>query len=98
MNYYKTRSDLRAAMDDAANGGQALFTHVWTSDNGPVWFRGTKTIGKLFDQDANRLADTARALGADPIVICRPGERGQHVDLEGEPLRRAILMALKDGE
>ena len=93
MKHYSTRSELRAALADAAKGGQALFTHVWTGNSdSPKWFRGTKTIGKLFDQDANRLSDTAKALGAHPLVICRPGERGQHVDLEGEPLRLAIAM------
>jgi sugar phosphate isomerase/epimerase len=95
MKHYSARSELRGAMAEAASGGQALFTHVWTGgDNSPEWFRGKKTIGKLFDQDARRLAETARALGAEPIVICRPGERGQHIDLEGEPLRRAINICL----
>jgi hypothetical protein len=93
MKHYRLRSELRFAMNDAAEGGQALFTHIWSSDSGPRWFRGTKLIGKLFDQDAVRLCETARALGVDPIIICRPGERGQHIDLADEPLRRAIEMS-----
>lgn len=92
MKHYRLRSELRLAMDDAANGGQALFSHVWTSDSGPRSFRGTKLIGKLFDQNTVRLCDTALALGVGRIKICRPGERGQHIDIVDEPLQRAIKM------
>jgi len=92
MKHYCRRSELRLAMDEAARGGQALFTHVWTSDSGPRAFRGTKLIGKLFDQNAVRLRETALALGVGRLKICRPGERGQHIDLVDAPLSRAIEM------
>jgi len=97
MKHYRLRSELRLAMDEAARGGQALFTHLWTSDSGPRSFRGTKLIGKLFDQDSVRLCDTALALGVGRLKICRPGERGQHIDLVDEPLSRALDMCREAG-
>jgi hypothetical protein len=93
MKYYSERRDLKRALNDSAAGGQALFTHAWGLSIGPACFHGAQVIGKIFDQDARRLADTARALGVRIIKIDRPGEPEQHIDLVGAPLHRALTLA-----
>lgn len=55
----------------------------------PLCFRRAKEWGHLLDQDARRLARTARQLGVRRIVVAHRGERTQHVDLCGKPLARA---------
>jgi hypothetical protein len=87
----------QAAMAHAAAGGSAL--HVWTPPTAD-WCRGPAVFwieakegrpwAHLFDRDAIRLADTARRLGVRDVLIERQGEPGQHVDLCGKPLARAI--------
>lgn len=55
-------------------------------EQSPVW-------GKLYDQDAQRLVNMARGLGVNRVVIHHQGASRQHVDLCGEPLRRAMASA-----
>ena len=84
---------LKDAMDFAASGGQALLIHPWNLRTGPRCFHGARCLGKLLDQDAARLEATATRLGVRRIVICRRGQLGQHVDLVGIPLQRALPSA-----
>lgn len=82
----------------AAAGGQALHTHRIIVDRrrAPRCFvravdRG-EDIAHLFDQDEARLVATARRLGVRVVVVDRRGLPGQHIDLCGAPLRRALAM------
>ena len=45
------------------------------------------------DQDIDRLKKTAAELGVKKIVVSRIGGKGQHVDLCGRPLQKALLLA-----
>ena len=88
--------EVREAMEFAEAGGQAL--HVWEpgamfGDKAPRVFKRYKVWAHLIDHDAERLTKTARALGVRVIVIGRPGRRGQHIDLCGQPLERALAQA-----
>ncbi len=100
-----TAMQIREAIAFAKAGGQAL--HVWQPMAGvnhffwdesaaPECFRKAARSGKpfahLFDQDVERLRDTARTLGVNVIKVDRPGEDRQHVDLCGRPLDRAIAL------
>lgn len=94
--------EIEQAYDHAASGGQALHLHkvIVDYDKAPSCFvaavaRG-EDIAHLFDQDAKRLYQTAKTLGVRIIVIEHRGRRGQHVDLCGAPLRRAIERAERD--
>jgi len=88
--------EVKAALAHAAAGGQAL--HVW--DPGPnaaqIYPKAPKIFlrhrpwAHLFDRDVERLKATARRLGIRRVYIDRRGDRGQHVDLCGKPLDRAI--------
>lgn len=94
MTHYSKAKDLPLAMADAAAGGQALFTHMWSAGSeAPACFQGTRLIGKLFDQDVDRLKQTALQLGIKRICVHRKGGPGQHVDLVGSPLKKAIQEA-----
>ena len=90
MKHYSERRDLRAAIGDAASGGQSLFTHLWTSTSGPSAYRGTHLVGKLFDQNLERLVASAESFGETVIVVHRIGTDKQHIDLVGEPLENAM--------
>ncbi len=83
----------KEAVDFALSGGQALCIHTWGLHMGPRCFQGAPVIGKLMDQDAARLEATARRLGVRRVVICRRGRPGQHVDLVGHPLLKAMQTA-----
>ena len=87
-----------AAVRYADEGGQAL--HVWhpprcgrAYERAPECFRKAADAGAcwahLFDQDTERLIETAKALGVKRIKIHGKG-RTQHVDLCGRPLRLAV--------
>lgn len=78
------------ARAEAAAGGQALAVYPWHGQAGPRCFRRAAEIGKLYDQDAQRLADTARGLGVRRVVIEHLFSVHQHVSLCGRPLHRAI--------
>lgn len=91
---------VRDAIDYADSGGQAL--HVWAPPQNktgscypgaPACFRKTNLWAHLIDRDTQRLKKTARNLGVKKIVISRPGRSGQHVDLCGKPLRKAMEAA-----
>ena len=82
----------------AAAGGQALHLHNIIVDRrrAPRCFvqavdRGEQ-IGHLFDQDKERLKQTARKLGVRVIYIDHEDEPGQHIDLCGGPLRKALAL------
>jgi hypothetical protein len=84
------------ALAHAAAGGQSL--EVWPKcytygPKAPRCFRG-KDFCKLYDQDALRLTATARRLGVNVIKIDRPGQPGQHLDLVGGPMARALAEAV----
>jgi len=74
--------DTDAAKTVAARGGRAL--HVRRLSGRPVGF--------LFDQDADRLLETAAYLKA-PGIVSQLGELEQHLHLEGSPLRSAVKIA-----
>lgn len=91
-----SQSDLRAAYAHAATGGQAL--HVcqagrFTGMSRYQCFRGARIFAHLIDNDAERLEATARRLGVNVIKIDRLGREGQHIDLCGKPLERALEIA-----
>ena len=81
------------AQDFADEGGQALHVCETTVKLGPAagcCFSEVRRWAHLIDRDADRLAKTARRLGVRVIKIGRPGARGQHVDLCGKPLEKAM--------
>ena len=87
--------DIRAAIGHALAGHQALHLHtVGVGAGAPGVFKnavaGGQWIAHLFDQDTDRLVKTAKRLGVRKIVVDRPGEPAQHVDLCGLPLSRAL--------
>lgn len=91
--YAFSRKDLWMAEGYSLGGGQAL--HVWAPGDGwqknaPMVFRRSKIWGHLFDQDKARLILTARRLGVRVIVVHREGSEGQHIDLCGKPLQKAL--------
>jgi hypothetical protein len=89
--------EVREAVAYAAEGGQALHLHriIANRAKAPRCFvraidRGEE-IAHLFDQDEARLRATVRELGVRVVVVERRGEPGQHVDLCGAPLKKAVL-------
>lgn len=87
--------EVDAAIRFAGIGGQAL--HVWNGADkwaravgAPSCFQRSKQAAHLFDQDAQRLTQTARRLGVRVIFIDKQGTDRQHIDLCGKPLQRAI--------
>jgi hypothetical protein len=89
---------LREAEALAAAGGQALHLHnvIVDPDRAPRCFvqavRRGEWIAHLFDRDAERLRATARRLGVRVVSIDREGQDGQHIDLCGSPLRKALAL------
>jgi hypothetical protein len=87
------------AIAHAAAGGQALmllpraFAHMQART--PAVFRRERWshIGKIFDQDRTRLAETARRLGVRVVLVDREGQPSQHIDLCGQPLQRGMWEA-----
>jgi hypothetical protein len=82
-----------SAIKYALMGGQSL--HVFQATdalkvNAPGPFKRTDTWAHLFDQDKRRLVGTARSLGVRRIFIHKEDTIGQHVDLCGEPLQKAL--------
>ena len=95
--------DVRAAVGFALGGGQALHLHtLGCGTTSPGVFRQAvgngQWIAHLFDQDTARLVKTAKELGVRKIVVDRPGEPAQHVDLCGLPLARALAGCENRGE
>lgn len=99
--------EIQEAYDWSRAGGQAL--HVWYPCRGvaslfwdasraPGCFVREAKAGRawahLFDQDHERLIETARRLGVNVILVSNEGTHKQHVDLCGRPLERAVAEAL----
>ncbi len=93
MRVFQQR-EIKEAEAHAAEGGQALHLmsgrFAYLRDDTPSCFKGREQIAHLFDQDVARLAATARRLGVRVVLIERRGQEGQHVDLCGRPLERAL--------
>lgn len=88
---------LLAAYAHAKSGGQAL--HVcdvapFITKRTPGCFRRSAQFAHLFDQNLCRLKATARHLGVRVLKVERVGEIGQHIDLCGQPLARAIKQSV----
>lgn len=86
---------VKAAETHALEGGQAL--HVW--DPGPDGWPGAPQVflrnrpwAHLFDQNLERLKKTAKKLGVRVVVVGHQGKIGQHIDLCGGPLKKAIAL------
>ena len=99
MKLYAQR-EVAAARDYAAAGGQALHLLSGAIADAigevrriPQCFRGRRELAHLFDQDRQRLEQTARRLGVRVIKVESPGTPSQHIDLCGRPLERAKALA-----
>lgn len=93
MKLFKQR-EVREAIAYAQAGGQALHLFkAMPNMPAPRVFGAYPLWGHLIDYDEARLVETARRLGVRKIVVGRKGRRGQHVDLCGAPLERAIREA-----
>lgn len=91
-----SQEQLREAYAHATAGGQAL--HVckassFVTSTAPACFKRAEKFAHLIDYDRTRLERTARRLGVRVIVVERAGGEGQHVDLCGQPLQRALRVA-----
>lgn len=89
------KRELLKAYKYAADGNQAL--HIMepiepfkSSPKTPKCFREASLWGHLIDYDFERLKKTAMRLGVRRIVVSRHNQTGQHIDLCGKPLERAI--------
>lgn len=93
-----TQWELKEALAHTAAGGQALHLHRIIVDRrkAPKCFvrdvDAGKDIAHLFDQDEKRLRLTAKQLGVRVLVVEHMGTDGQHIDLCGAPLRKAITL------
>lgn len=56
----------------------------------PSCFKGRGDIAHMFDQNKARLTTNAKKLGVRVIKIEREGQEGQHIDLCGSPLNKAL--------
>lgn len=99
MRIFEQRQ-IREAKDHAVSGGQALHLmsgrFAYLRSDTPLCFKGRGQIAHLFDQDRQRLEATARKLGVRKVLVERVGAPGQHVDLCGKPLERALALAAED--
>lgn len=90
--------EVREALAHSAAGGQALHTHdiIVNWSKAPACFKREVNAGRdiahLFDLDEERLRATAKKLGVRVIVVERDGQGGQHIDLCGGPLKKALLL------
>lgn len=98
-----TAKQVRDAIAYGDAGGQAL--HVWSPPQNetksfwpgaPVCFQNAGIWAHLIDRDLQRLKDTARKFGVRKIKISSQGRSGQHVDLCGRPLDRAMEQCFDD--
>lgn len=88
--------EIKEAYACAAAGGQAL--HVCDSRrfvtvSAPRVFRTSEQFAHLFDQNYQRMIDTAKRLGVRVLAPEHCGTHRQHIDLCAGPLRRAIAEA-----
>lgn len=88
------QKEIREAIQHAGTGAQALHLHRFLTPRAPSCFKRDVEAGlpiaHLFDQDHRRLVATAKRLGVKVIRIERMGTPRQHIDLCGQPLRRAL--------
>lgn len=99
------QNQLLEAHKHVEDGGQALhlmtpkFCQSWNEPGIPRCFDITRSHGwaHLMDADVKRLLATARHLGIKRIVISNFGKRGQHVDLCGAPLDKAVIECGHEG-
>ena len=56
----------------------------------PACFHRARKWAHLMDLNRERLVETAIRLGVKKIVVANEGLRGQHIDLCGAPLEKAI--------
>jgi len=96
--------EVEEAQAFAAEGGQALHLHtiIMDREKAPRCFvaavdRG-EFIAHFFDQNVRRLYATAAGFGVRVLCVERRGEPGQHIDLCGEPLKRALRACENAGE
>lgn len=85
--------EIYAAQAYAAEGKQALHVfrpQAYIRPDSPDCFRRAKLAAHLFDQNIGRLRTTAEWLGVRRVKVEKEGKPGQHVDLCGKPLRKAI--------
>lgn len=93
--------EIAEALAYSAAGGQALHLHriIVDPDRAPRCFvravENGEYIAHLFDRHTQRLKDTARRLGVRVIYIDKAGTPGQHIDLCGAPLRKAVALCEK---
>ena len=91
------------AIEHSESGGVAL--HVWKPprQNGestwpgydiPGCFKKSESWGHLLCCSLGQLEKTAKRLGISRVVVSKLGKRGQHVDLCGRPLEKAIEKAV----
>jgi hypothetical protein len=89
---------IRLALTYSLAGGQAL--HIWypsdEKEETPICFTHYHVWAHLFDQNLARLRNLASILGVNQIVVERLGQKGQHIDLCGKPLIKAIDLAEKE--
>lgn len=103
MKHFVMR-EVEAAIRYSAVGGQALHTHriIVDWEKAPACFRSAvergENIAHLFDRDVVRLVATAKKLGVRVILVERRGQEGQHIDLCGAPLRKALELCRKSAE
>lgn len=99
MKIFQQR-ELNEAIAHAAAFGQAIhlmdgsFAHL--RKDTPSCFKGRRQIAHLFDQSLRRLNATARQLGVRVVKVERIGQPGQHIDLCGKPLERALELAKQE--
>lgn len=72
--------------------------HVWDAAPGafpdaPECFKHSSRWGHLMCKDRQKLLSLAYQLGVKCIKVGRDGRSGQHIDLCGQPLQRAIERA-----
>lgn len=99
MKQFKAK-EVRSALEHAAQGGQAL--HIFNEDGSmcsafpkaPAVFKRSYPWAHLFDQNLERLQETARRLGVKVIKVDRQGTMRQHIDLVAGPLERAMKECL----
>lgn len=86
--------EIDAAVQHAANGGQAVHLHRIVFSHSPSCFKAAikrgEQIAHLFDQDTARLTKTARRLGVRVVYIDKQGLPHQHIDLCGKPLQQLL--------
>jgi hypothetical protein len=88
--------EVHEALSFAATGGQALHLHriIVNWARAPRCFvkevEAGRPIAHLFDQDEARLKATAKRFGVNVLLVERRGEPGQHIDLCGGPLKKAV--------